>query len=171
MLLDPNPARIRPGKAEFGLLRRCAAAGARLRRAPPPPAHPNPQRRPICFGRAQLDLEANESEPLDQDLTVHVRGYRFTLSVFLKSPPTFFKLTRSPGVFKSNCNLTLFLALRPLAFLRMEPAVQLWLFCMSALRTFWFLRFSPQFLQKTPWNLVFLADKPLELVFGLDYVF
>ena len=143
MLLDPSPARIRPEKAEFSLLRRCAAARARLLRAPPPPAHPNPQSRPICFGRARLDLEANESEPLDQDLTVHVRGYRFILSVLLKSPPTFFKITRSPGVFKSNCNLTLFLALRPLAFLRMEPAVLLRLFCTSALRTFWFLRVCP----------------------------
>ena len=33
------------------------------------------------------------------------------------------------------------------------------------------LHLDPRFLQKTPWNLVVLADKPLELVFGLDYVF
>ena len=98
------------------------------------PARPKPQDRSICFGRTRLDLEANESEPLDRDLTVHVRGYRFTLSVLLKSPPTFFKITRSPGVFKSNCILTLFLALRPLAFLRMEPAIQHLVFCTLALR-------------------------------------
>ena len=150
MPLGPSPTQIRPRKAEFGLLRHCAAAGARLRRAPPPPAHPNPQRRPICFGRARLDLEANESEPLGQDLTVHVRGYRFTLSVLLKSPPTFFKITRSPGVFKSNCNLTLFLALRPLAFLRMELTVQLRLFCTSALRIFGFYIYALSFCRKPP---------------------
>ena len=42
---------------------------------------------------------------------------------------------------------------------------------MLALRFNGYLRFSPRFLQKIPWNLVFLADKPLELVFSLDYAF
>ena len=49
--------------------------------------------------------------------------------------------------------------------------VQHLVFCRLALETKVLLRFSPQFLQKTPWNLVFLADKPLELVFSLDYAF
>ena len=50
------------------------------------PARPKPQDRPICFGRTRLDLEAIESEPLDRDLEVHVRGYQFACHFCIRAP-------------------------------------------------------------------------------------
>ena len=67
--------------------------------------------------------------------------------------------------------MALFYSLKPLSFLVFEPAVQALCFCTLALRSNVYLRLGPQFLQKTPWNLVFLADKSLELVFSLEYTF
>ena len=49
--------------------------------------------------------------------------------------------------------------------------VQALCFCTLALRFNGQLCLGPRFLQKTPWNLVFIADKPLELVFSLENVF
>ena len=69
MLQSPATARISHGKAGFGFLRRCAAAGVRRRRVPLPPARPTPQGRPICFVRARLHLTPSESKPSDQDPT------------------------------------------------------------------------------------------------------
>ena len=60
---------------------------------------------------------------------------------------------------------------RPLIFLEIKPAIQPLPFCELDPRVLVYLRLGPRFLQKPPWNLVFLADKPLELVFGLDYAF
>ena len=74
-------------------------------------------------------------------------------------------------MFTNNYSLGLFLTHSPLSSLEIVPAVQSCQFCLLALRFNGYLRLGPQFLQKTPWNLVFLADKPLELVFGLDYAF
>ena len=60
---------------------------------------------------------------------------------------------------------------RTLSFSLLEPAVQLWFFYELDPGVNVYLRLGPRFLQKTPWNLVFIANKPLELVFGLDYAF
>ena len=81
--------------------------------------------------------------------------YRFALAVLLKSPWAFGKSTRSPPQVKTNYTEAQFLAVNPLAFLRIEPAVQLGSFYALALGSLWFLRFSPQILQKTPWNFSF----------------
>ena len=74
-------------------------------------------------------------------------------------------------MFKNIYGLAQFLAVNPLSFLDFEPAVQVCCFCKLDPRVLVYLRLGPQFLQKTPWNLVFLTDKPLELVFSLDYAF
>ena len=72
---------------------------------------------------------------------------------------------------KNNYTHAQFLTLRSPNFFNFEPAVQPLSFCELDPRINVYLRFSPQFLQETPWNLVFIADKPLELVFGLEYAF
>ena len=87
MLLGPGPARIRPRKAEFGLLRHYAAAGARLRRVPPPSALPSLLSRPIEDGRHRLDRALFRSEPPDRDPTADIKTYRFAVVFLLKSPP------------------------------------------------------------------------------------
>ena len=74
-------------------------------------------------------------------------------------------------MFKNNYGLALFYSLKPLSSLEIAPAVQPVSFYALAPEFNLYLRFSPRFLQKTPWNLVFLADKPLELVLGLDFAF
>ena len=60
---------------------------------------------------------------------------------------------------------------RPLTFLEIEPAVQPLPFCDLDPRINVYLRFSPQFLQKSPWNPVFITNKPLNLVFSLENAF
>ena len=60
---------------------------------------------------------------------------------------------------------------RPLLFSLFEPAVQPGCFSALALGSFLFLRIGTWFLQKTPENLVFLAEKPLDLVLGLVFAF
>ena len=74
-------------------------------------------------------------------------------------------------MFKRICSLVQKLTPSPLSSLDFEPAVQPLTFCRLAPETKDYLCLGPRVLQKTPWNLVFLADKPLELVFSLDYVF
>ena len=44
-------------------------------------------------------------------------------------------------------------------------------FSALALGSFLFLHIGPWFLQKTPGNLVFLAEKPLDLFLGLVFAF
>ena len=97
--------------------------------------------------------------------------YRFALAYLLKSPSFSLKSTRSPPIVKSNCSLVHTLTPSPLGSLEFEPAIQPLIFCALTPESMGYFRFSPRFLQKTPWNLVSLADKPLELVFGLDYAF
>ena len=91
--------------------------------------------------------------------------------VLLKSPYSFQYLTRGPGAFKRIYIQALFYSLRPLSFLDFEPTVQPSCFSALALRSFQFLCFSPRFLQKSPGNLVFLVEKPLDLVLGLVFAF
>ena len=93
------------------------------------------------------------------------------MAILLKSPSPSLKSTRAPDLFKNIYGLVLFLAHNPLAFLEIKPAIQACHFCTLDPGTKVYLRFSPRFLQKTPWNLVFLADKPLELVFSLENAF
>ena len=119
---DPDPARIRPGKTEFGLLRRSAAAGARLRRAPPPNARPNPQSHPIQIQRARLDRAPFRSEPLDLDPTAEICAYPFGLYFLLKSPCTFWESTRGPNLYKRISSYTQVLTFRPLNLFKIEPA-------------------------------------------------
>ena len=93
------------------------------------------------------------------------------MHVLLKSPSLLLISTRSLNLFKNIYTQAQFLTLRPPNFFNFEPAVQPLSFCELDPRINVYLRFSPQFLQKTPWNLVFLADKPLELVFSLENAF
>ena len=79
--------------------------------------------------------------------------------------------TRSPTLFRNIYAEALFYSLSPLSSLKIEPAVQPLPFCELDPRINVNLRFSPRFLQKTPLELVFIADKPLNLVFSLDYAF
>ena len=171
--MPPNPdlALFDPGKAEIGHLRPPAAAGARRRRFPPPPRAQNRWSRPIRNQRSRLDRSFIRSKPLDPGPAAHVRGYRFGRYVLHKSPSITLNSTRHPSQGKSNYVKVRFLALNTLSFLNIKPAVQPLPFCMLALVSNLYLRFSPQFCPETPWNLVFLADKPLELVFSLDYAF
>ena len=129
MLLGPGPARIRPRKAEFGLLRHCAAMGARLRRAPPPSALPSLLSHPIQDRRPRLDLDPRRPEPTDRDLTVPIRRYQFGSSLLLKSPWTLYYSTRSPYQVKISYSLAQKLARTPLSFSLLEPAVQACCFC------------------------------------------
>ena len=110
-------------------------------------------------------------EPRDQDPTAQIGAYRFSPTFLLKSPSTFPYLTRSPPLVKSIRSLVQKLAPSPLSSIEIEPAVHPWLFHMLAPGSFQLLRFNPWFLQKTPKNLVFLTEKPLNLVFSLDYAF
>ena len=71
-------------------------------------------------------------EPLDPDPRAQNRSYHFSLDFLLKSPRTPLKLTRSPGYFNRNSSLTQFLAIRPLRFSLLEPAVQTCCFCALA---------------------------------------
>ena len=100
-----------------------------------------------------------------------IQTYPFALLFLLKRPPVSFKSTRNPQPFKINYSLVQILAHSPLTFLELVPAVQLLFFYALDPRINVYLRFSPQFLQKTPCNLVFLANKPLNLVLGLVYAF
>ena len=74
-------------------------------------------------------------------------------------------------MFKNIYAEVLFLAFDPLSFFNFEPAVQPGSFCELDPEALVYLRFSPRFLQKTPWNLSFLTNKLLNLVFGLEYAF
>ena len=100
-----------------------------------------------------------------------IQGYRFGLGVLLKNPSGFQQSTRSPQKGKTIYAEAQFLAHSPLTFLDLVPAVQPWHFCELDPRTKVELRLDPRFLQKTPWNLVFLANKPLNHVLGLVYAF
>ena len=97
--------------------------------------------------------------------------YRFALATLLKSPRAFGISTRRPSQVKNNYSLTLFLAFRPPRFPVLEPEVQALQFCESDRRATRQLCFSPWFLQKTPGNLVFLAEKPLNLVLSVVFAF
>ena len=127
--------------------------------------------RRICFLRLRLDLEPFCSQPPDRDPMDQIRAYRFSLAIFLKRPPSLSKSTRSPILFKNNYAEVQFLAFRPLSFVDFEPAVQACPFCTLDPRVVVYLRLDPRFLQKTPCNLVFIADKPLDLVLALVYAF
>ena len=129
MLLGPGPARIRPRKAEFGLLRHYAAAGARLRRAPPPSALPSLLSRPIEDGRPRLDRALFRSEPPEPDPTVQNPRYQFGPSLLLKSPWTLCYSTRSPYQVKRSYSLAQKHARTPLSFSLLEPAIQAYCFC------------------------------------------
>ena len=98
-----------------------------------------------------------------------IRAYPFGLENLLKSPSVLRESTRSPVPFKTNSNQALFYSLRPLSFPRFEPAVHPWLFHVLAPESFQFLHLGPRFFQKTPGNSVFLAEKPLDLVFALVF--
>ena len=124
MPLGPGPTRIRPRKAEFGLLRHCAAAGTCLRRAPPPSALPSLLSHPIQDRRPRLDLDPSRPEPTDRDPTVPIRRYRFGSSPLLKSPWTLYYSTHSPYQVKINYRSAHIFARTPLSFPDFEPAVQ-----------------------------------------------
>ena len=79
--------------------------------------------RPIKNGRARLDRIPIRSEPLDLDPTAHTRRYRFGLAILLKRPWIYFKSTRSPVPFKTISNHAQIYSLRPLSFIKMEPAI------------------------------------------------
>ena len=100
-----------------------------------------------------------------------IRAYPFGLANLVKSPSVLRESTRSPQKCKTIYTEAQFLAPSPLSFLNIKPAIQLLPFCTLALVSNLYLRFSPRFCPETPWNLVFLANKPLELVFSLDYAF
>ena len=100
-----------------------------------------------------------------------MHGYRFGRYVLHKSPSVSLNSTRHPSQCKSNYVRVQFLALNTLSFLNIKPTIQPLPFCMLALVSNLYLCFSPRFCPETPWNLVFLADKPLELVFSLVYAF
>ena len=68
-------------------------------------------------------------EPTDRDPTAEIQPYPFGLSLLLKSPRLSLKSTRSPLMFKNIYGLAQFLAVNPLSFLEIEPAVQPWCFC------------------------------------------
>ena len=100
------------------------------------------------------------------DLSVPLR-----LDFLLKRPWGLSDSTRSPTLFKNIYAEALFYSLSPLSSLKIEPAVLPGIFHELDPRANLKLRFSPQFLQKTPWNFSFLTNKPLELVLGLVYAF
>ena len=97
--------------------------------------------------------------------------YRFGLALFLKRPSVFPYSTRSPPLVKNIRSLVQNLARSPLSSIKIETAVLSSQFCMLDPRSKVYLRFSPRFLQKTPRNLVFLAEKQLDFVLGLVYAF
>ena len=171
MPTDPAPVRIHPGKTEFGLLRSCAAAGARRRRVPPPLPPRSKPHCPIRNRRPRLEPILIRSGPLDLDPVAWIHAYRFGPGFLLKSPRPFSDSTRSPILFKNNYTEVLFLAHNPLSFFKIGPAVQVRSFCGLDPEALVYLRFSPWFLQKTPLNPVFLTNKPLNLVFSLEYAF
>ena len=148
--------------------RRGAEDSGDLRRRPARPPSPD---RPIPNQRARLDPSPIHPEPLDRDPTAHIQRYRFGPDIFLKSPSLYCKSTRGPDLFKSFYAEVLFLVFDPLSFFNFEPAVHPWRFCTLDPGINVYLRFSPQILQKTPWNSVFLTIKPLELVFSLENAF
>ena len=150
MLIDPSPARILPGKAGFGLLRRCAAAVLAFPASRAAPTRPNRPGRRIRFLWLRLDRPAFRSKPPDPDLTARKRRYRFGFTLLLKSPPGSEYSTRSPTLFKNIYAEALFLALSPLSFLEFEPAVQHLTFCELDPGVNVYSCFSPRFLQKTP---------------------
>ena len=132
---------------------------------------PNPLRRSIRSLRLRLDRIPIRSRPSDPDPTAEIQRQRFGLALFLKRPPTLPKSTCGPALVKSIYGLVLFLAHNPLSFFKIGPAVQVCSFCGLDPEALVYLRFSPWFLQKTPLNPVFLTNKPLELVFSLEYAF
>ena len=107
-------------------------SGDQLRR----PRVPFERIRPILNQRPRLEPKPFRSKPLDLDPTAENRAYPFGLVVLLKSPRLSLKSTRSPGAFKNNYSWAQFLADNPLAFLKIEPAVQLGSFYALALGSF-----------------------------------
>ena len=93
------------------------------------------------------------------------------MDVLLKSPRAFAKSTRGPSLFKNNYSWTLISTNNPLSFFKIGPAVQVSSFCELDPGINVYLRLGHWFLRKTPWNLVFLAEKPLNVVFSLENVF
>ena len=171
MLLDPTATRIEPGNAGFGLHRRSPAAVARRRRVPPPPRALLNLVRPIRNQRSRLDRSFIRSKPLDPDPAAWIHAYRFSLGILLKRPQPFRISTRSPCLCKHIYRSTQIFTRNPLTFPDFKPAVQHLVFCTLALISNLYLCLGPQFLQKSPWNPVFLTNKPLNLVLGLVYAF
>ena len=110
-----------------------AAAENGLRRSAPPPPRPMALVRPILDPRSRLDPEPICSKPLDPDPRAQIETSRFGLDVLLKSPRSFAESTRRPELCKSIYRSVLFLAVDPLTFLELVPAVQPLPFCMLAL--------------------------------------
>jgi len=136
-----------------------------------------PLRAPFILGRpiwrqwSRLDRRQIRSGPSDRDPTAHIRRYRFGLVFLLKSPRSFAESTRRPELCKSIYRSVLYLAVDPLTFLELVPAVQHLFFYELDLEALVYLRLDPRFLQKSPWNTVFITNKPLNLVLGLVYAF
>ena len=90
---------------------------------------------------------------------------------FAKEPSHFLENNPQSWCVQKNLQFGPEINTQPLSYLDFEPAVQPFTFCELDPRTKVSLRFSPRFSPETPWNISFLTNRSLELVFSLDYAF